>query len=227
MIDIIKQTPAEYSNQSRDYQIIARLYTMLFNYSKLYIDDTNIWDSSIDNKLINLRAKTLNFDARHTWDFDDLEAVTSCFKYLVRKKGTSVCFRYCINILLRSLGMTSALNEQNITIDTDSKMVIVRADVTALASGIIEDLIAYLLPAGWTYRVIKYVSYSAGNLVATQMNYAGDKVTTKKFDTSYKQFIGNDTNKKRFTTHTWVYNTEQVTGVPDQNVSDDDDMHIN
>ena len=42
MIDIIKQTPAEYSEQSRDYQVIARLYTALFNYSKMYIDDLNV-----------------------------------------------------------------------------------------------------------------------------------------------------------------------------------------
>jgi hypothetical protein len=42
MIDIIKQTPEEYSLQSRDYQVLARLYTAVFNYSKMYIDNLSI-----------------------------------------------------------------------------------------------------------------------------------------------------------------------------------------
>ncbi len=227
MIDIIKQTPKEFSNLSRDYQVIARLYSALFNYSKLYIDDLSVWDSNIDNKLVTLRAKTLNFDAKHNWDLDELEAVTSCFKYLIRKKGSSECFRYCVNILLRSLGLSSVLNEQNITIDQDNYMVIVRADVTNLTSGVIEDLLEYLLPAGWTYRVIKYTSYTSGNDLNTKIRYDSDTISTTKFDTSYKQFIGNNTDKKRFITHTWIYNDEQVKDVPDQNTSDTDDIHIN
>ena len=226
MIDVIKQTPIEYSNLSRDYQVIARLYSLLFNYSKLYIDDLSIWDSNIDNKLVTLRSKTLNFDAKHSWDLDELEAVTSCFKYLIRKKGSSECFKYCVNILLRALGLSSVLDEQNITIDQANYQVIVRADVTTLTSGIIEDLLAYLLPAGWTYRVIKYTSYSTGSGLNTEIKYNGDSVKTAPFNTSYKQYIGNDTTKKRFITHTWVYNEEQVKNVPDENKSDTDDMHI-
>ena len=41
MIDTIKMTPIEYSAQSRDYQVIARLYTALFNLSKMYIDNNH------------------------------------------------------------------------------------------------------------------------------------------------------------------------------------------
>ena len=105
MIDIIKQTPIEYSAQSRDYQVLARLYSALFNVSKMYIDDLSIWNNDIDNRLTTLRAKTLNFDAYHSWDEDDLEAVTSCFKYLVRNKGTLKTIEYCVNILMKIQGI--------------------------------------------------------------------------------------------------------------------------
>ena len=64
MIDVIKQTPREYSAQSRDYQVLARLYSALFNVSKMYIDNLSVWNNDIDNRLATLRAKTLNFDAR-------------------------------------------------------------------------------------------------------------------------------------------------------------------
>ena len=54
MIDIIRQTPHEYSAQSRDYQVLARLYTALYNYVKMYIDNLSIWDTNIDNKKLLL-----------------------------------------------------------------------------------------------------------------------------------------------------------------------------
>ena len=77
MIDVIKRTPEEYSKQSRDYQVLARLYSALFNVSKMYIDDMNIWDKNIDNKLSLLRARTLNFDPQHDWDLDSLDVIVS------------------------------------------------------------------------------------------------------------------------------------------------------
>lgn len=42
MIDVVKQTPAEYSKQSRDYQVLARLYTALYNMNKMYIDNMQV-----------------------------------------------------------------------------------------------------------------------------------------------------------------------------------------
>ena len=101
MIDVIAQTPIEYSKQSRDYQVIARLYTALYNLSKMYIDDMSVWDANIDNKLSHLRAKTLNFHPKHAWDYDTLDAAVSCLKYLVMRKGTKPAIEDCVIILQR------------------------------------------------------------------------------------------------------------------------------
>lgn len=65
MIDVVKMTPKEYSDKSRDYQVLARLYTALFNISKMYADDLEVWNPDIDNKLITLRSRTINFVNRH------------------------------------------------------------------------------------------------------------------------------------------------------------------
>lgn len=218
MIDIIKQTPIEYSNQSRDYQIIARLYTALFNYNKAYIDNLNIWDSNIDNKLVYLRAKTLNLDTKHSWDLDELEAVTSCFKFLMRNKGTVSSIKYCINILLRSLGLSTALEDSNIIIDSDTKLITVKADVSSLTSGVIEDLLKYLLPAGWNYRIIQYTTYSGSGVNLTELKYAEDKVKAIELKNSFRMTIGNDDEKKRFVTHTYVYNDEIGRNLPESEV---------
>jgi hypothetical protein len=65
MIDVVKKTPREYSEQSRDFQVLARLYTALFNISKMYADDLKEWVPDIDNKLTTLRSRTVNFVNRH------------------------------------------------------------------------------------------------------------------------------------------------------------------
>lgn len=204
MIDIVKQTPAEYSKQSRDYQVIARLFTTMFNYSKMYVDNLNTWMPNIDNKLSILRAKTLNFDIRHTWDLDELEAVTSCFKYLIRNKGTKIALNYCVSILLRILNLNSKVAD--VQIDPATLSITIWADVNSISSGVIEDLIAHLLPAGWGYRLVQYseVSPTNGN-INTEIFYDKDNIKTKPIENSYSLFIGNDNPKKRFITKTFVY----------------------
>lgn len=38
MINLEKDTPVEYSKQSRDYQVFVFLYNALFNQVKMYVD---------------------------------------------------------------------------------------------------------------------------------------------------------------------------------------------
>lgn len=175
MIDIIKQTPYEYSNQSRDYQVIARLYTALFNLSKMYIDDLSIWNNNIDNKLTTLRSKTLNFERDHQWDEDDLEAVTSCFKYLIMHKGTTKVLEYCINILMKVEHLSNYNIENPVIINNNN--VTIRVPENLLTLGIIEDLVKYLLPIGLTYNIVKYrVSRSGKGQLLTNLYYRDGKL---------------------------------------------------
>ena len=194
MIDVIKQTPHEYSAQSRDYQVIARLYTALFNYTKMYIDNLSIWDTNIDDKLINLRARTLNFVTEHSWDTatDSLEAITTCFKYLMRQKGTIKALEYCIDILMRIENIQGEALDQVITFNNYN--VTIRVPENLLTLGVIEDLIKYLLPAGLTYNIIKYKSYSAGD-INTDIYYreeGGSMISYQRQANTDRMYIGNN-----------------------------------
>ena len=226
MIDIVKQTPWEYSSQSRDYQVIARLYTALFNYVKMHIDNMSIWDSNIDNKLTMLRAKTLNFNPDHSWDLDDLEAVTTCFKYLIRNKGTVKALEYLVDILMRienivgeSINDAVVMKYYNVTI---------RVPEDLLTFGIIEDLVKYLLPSGLTYDIIKYKSYNLSDVVYTDLYYnennTNDESTIayEEWYDSDRMFVGTDgvtssktsviqeyTDKQNMFTETFIYGDEE------------------
>ena len=154
MIDIIKQTPYEYSSQSRDFQVLARLYTAIFNMTKMYIDNLSVWNNGIDNKLVSLRSTTLNFEQKHQWDDDDLEAVTLCFKYLIARKGTTKVLEYCINILMKVENLISVSIDQPVVINNNN--ITIRVPENLLTIGVLEDLVRYLLPIGLTYNIVKY-----------------------------------------------------------------------
>lgn len=156
MIDVIKQTPIEYSKQSRDYQIIARLYTALYNLNKMYIDNMHVWNKDIDNKLTTLRAKTLNFNPNHSWDLDALEAAVSCFKFIMFRKGTEKAIEYFLNILLRINKLDSRIQEIRMNEDYNLE---IRIPVRLASIGIVQDLLDYILPAGITYRIKEYQSF--------------------------------------------------------------------
>ena len=159
MIDVIAQTPIEYSKQSRDYQVIARLYTALYNFNKMYIDDMTVWDANIDNKLSHLRAKTLNFHPKHAWDYDALDAAVSCLKWWIRHKGTRKAIEEVIEILIR---INNLKGKPIVEIDYNTYTIIIKIPKKLASMGVVEDLLELIIPIGMGYRIIDYVSITDG-----------------------------------------------------------------
>lgn len=218
MIDIIKQTPREYSSQSRDYQVIARLYTALFNYVKTYIDNMSVWDTNIDNRLTSLRASTLNFEPDHAWDLDDLEAITTCFKYLMRNKGTVKALEYCVDILLRIENIVGESIDEVVTMSNYNVTIRVPDDLFTL--GIVEDLVKYLLPSGLTYTIIKYKSYNLSDEMYTDIYFnepekeIGDVISVRHtYSSNARMYVGANVPT---TTITDNFGNERSNQVPNQ-----------
>lgn len=186
MINLEKDTPVEYSKQSRDYQVFVFLYNALFNQVKMYVDlIKNIWTDNIDTKLLDLRSYTLNFIPKFEWENQDLLGVTNCFRYLVRTKGTEDAIKKALEILSRIKGI-------DLIPGSDSRIIVENGIVKLLVSeeiddiGNIEDLLRYILPAGLPYEVIKYsrVSTSFKDKIVVD-----SKVTSEGAIKSEKIFI--------------------------------------
>ena len=206
MIDVIKQTPKIYSEMSRDYQVISRLHSALYNVSKMYIDNMSIWESDIDDKLAYLRAKTLNFDPKHSWSLKDLESVTSCFKYLIKRKGAKIALEYLLNILMKVHNLKNSNSKLDMVSIKDNNVTI-RVEENLATIGIVEDLIKYILPAGLTYRIIEYKSMDMGSdRPTTEVNvYNGDATVSHIPGTKNDITIGSD---RQFTT-TFITSEEE------------------
>lgn len=153
MINAIEMTPTILSDNSRDYQLLARLYTMAFNYPKAAIDSAKIWEPDIDDRLSILRAYTLNFIPKHEWDPKILKDITCCFKYLIRYKGSKKALEECIKLFAKASGIDG--NSWRVEITDEQKVIIYMTQQQASLANI-NDLLDYILPAGFVYRIIEY-----------------------------------------------------------------------
>ena len=149
MIDFIKQSPPVYSKESRDYQLISRLLTALFSYSESYINNMSVYNDTINSKLSELRALTLNFIPKHQWPTDALNAVTSCFKYLMKYKGSLTAILACFYIILRFENIES---EVDVKVSGNKIQVEIAENIEKI--GAIKDLLDYIMPAGIDYEVV-------------------------------------------------------------------------
>ena len=181
MIDIQKDTPIEYSKQSRDYQVFSFLYSALFNQVKLFVDQIeNIWTDNIDDKLLLPRSYTLNFIPKYDWDNDDLRGVTNNFRDLLRTKGTTDAIKACLEILAR-LHNASIQGIEVEILGPGHIRIIIGEEISDF--GIIEDLLRYILPAGITYEVVKYANVNS-TLPPTEILVNSRFETVEAYDNS-------------------------------------------
>ena len=153
MINVIEMTPSILSDNSRDYQLLARLYTIALNYPKAAIDSAKIWERDIDDRLALLRAYTLNFIPKHEWNQEILKDITCCFKYLIRYKGSKKALEECIKLFAKASGIDG--DSWRIEITDEQKVIIYMTQQQASLANI-NDLLNYILPAGFIYRIIEY-----------------------------------------------------------------------
>jgi len=208
MIDIQKDTPIEYSKQSRDYQVFRFLYTVLFNQLKMHTDQIkNIWTDNVDSKLLDLRAYTLNFIPKYQWENSDLLGVTNCFRYLVRSKGTKGAIEGCLEILARVKGIS--LTGVNVKVDSATGIVqlIISEEIDDV--GNIEDLLRYILPAGCLYEIIKYSRLDSS---LTEDIVVDDELSKKAEYKSKDLWLPNDSEGYKIPLQNLDYSTGMLVG---------------
>lgn len=159
MIEVRKQVPGVYYNESRDFQLIGRIFEVILNYLKTNNDCTeNTMDTNlIDDKLVNLLAKTVGFESRHEYDVNNLKIICGCFSTILKYKGTKRGIDMAISSLLNSRGVTDNFES---VLDYDTRTINIYIPVSAGNTILLEDLFEYILPVGWGYSIIRA---AAGN----------------------------------------------------------------
>lgn len=152
MIKVYDKTPKIYSNLSRDFQLLGHIYDAIFNSVKTNIDMIahNPLSKNSDIKLLDLLAKTLNFESKHNYNAEDLYALCTAFKTIIKKKGTKSAVEDCINLLLKAQDISK---NAYVSINKDVSAIEIWVPYELKDIILLEDMLDYILPAGYNYHL--------------------------------------------------------------------------
>ena len=155
MIQSQKLTPSVYYNRSRDFQLIGRLYDVVFNYVKSNVDSmSNLpCGDDVDERLLDLMCYTLGIKKQHNYVSQQLKDICNVFVELIRNKGSITSIKKLITTILHSNKLNSKGNE--IIFDTTTNELKIYLDETVSDYSLINDILDYILPAGITFTIYK------------------------------------------------------------------------
>lgn len=177
MIKTTSITPEYYSKNSRDYQLISRVYDSVFNDIKTNTDiiETLPLTKNTDRKLLDLIAYTLGFSSRHQYDNSNLYALCTSFKHLLRHKGSKKAIVDCIKLLLKAQGVTGETLVDIITKADNKIEYTVNIYTPKLKDTVLlEDVLDYILPTGFIYNIFNQDISSSSDIsdIATDTSHS-------------------------------------------------------
>lgn len=155
MIKSKNLVPEVYYNRSRDFQLLGRIYDIIFNYLKTNTEiiDAVPYSEDIDDKLIPLISTTLGFKQTHEYNTQQLKVLCSSFVTILRNKGNLSSIDTLLSIL-SNVENTKERCYREIT-DDDPYTLKIYLPLSISDTALFEDMLYYVLPAGMSYRIIK------------------------------------------------------------------------
>lgn len=160
--------PETYVNQSRDYQLLCRLYDVVMNGVKYNIDALgNITDNAhIQSNLLSLLQTKVGFFESEVTD-DKLRYLLDAFPYIMKNKGSLKGIEQVLNVYLKMNHINTPVqvfvNTQDCTI-----IVTIKSNVI-LDTKIIEDVMNYVIPTGYSVEY-HFVADMVTSPVITDIN---------------------------------------------------------
>lgn len=163
MIKTQRQVPDYYYNESRDFQLLGRIFEAVFNYSKTGADTivNTPLSSNYDASLVDLITKTVGFESKRKYDIPNLLALVNSFKSILKIKGTKKSIEDCVRVLLKAQNInekfevvidSSFIEASEGNIYNREVQIYIPKEVKDVA--LLEDMLDYVLPAGFNYSII-------------------------------------------------------------------------
>lgn len=177
MIKTYTQVPEYYYKESRDFQLLGRIFEGVFNYSKTAIDtlSNNPLSRNSDIALMDLVTKTVGFESRHNYDIPNLVALANSFKSILRIKGTKKSIEDCVRLLLNAQNIYEEfeVNINTLAVPGESpeapkihnRLVTIYIPEEVKDVSLLEDMLEYVLPVGFDYSIV-ISSIGAGGIGA-------------------------------------------------------------
>lgn len=215
MIKLQNLTPEVYYKESRDFQLLGRLFDLVLNAVKTDTDllYTLPLSTNSDEKLLELLALTLGFKPKHQYNARNLKAVCSVFSEILRNKGSIKAIKIACEALFNSMDISQQLDydftkgkdntELNLYIAQDF------GDITLL-----NDLLSYILPAGMSCNIIRefHILTDSNTNIGISDLVTKSKINTKETSKVIKDFTNvsaaNISNKAGFSVNSEIIKLE-------------------
>lgn len=144
MFRVQDNVPDVYIQESRDFQLLSRLYDLVFQSSRFSIntmEDLSDTAQCSENILPLLQTKLGFFKDTSTTN-DVLRKVLTAYPYIIRYKGSEIGIELCMTLFNRITH--NAIESWNI-VDSD---IVVHLKRSIQDSELLRDLLSYILPVG-------------------------------------------------------------------------------
>jgi hypothetical protein len=149
MFRVVDHMPSVYLENSRDFQLFARLMDVMFIGKNFDINKmTSYYDPLMcPEKWLPYLAEAIGFVPRRKISTDDMRIVLKAFPYLLKWKGSKKAIRIAVNIGLMLQGLNAFVTDENIIISGTN--VELQFD-QAVDTTVIEEIFRYIAPNGYT-----------------------------------------------------------------------------
>lgn len=155
MIQLKNLTPHVYSDQSRDFQFIERLFDVVLNSVKTGCDNLYSlpFSDDSDRQLTTLLSLTLGFKSKHHYNAAQLASLCTAMCEIMKLKGTLHAIDLLCKTMLNSEGIADeAFISRS---DSDPYAIDIYLPQTLSDASLLKDALDYVLPAGVSCRIIK------------------------------------------------------------------------
>lgn len=226
MVRTETQVPSNYYTRSRDFQLLGRIFDLSMNSSKDFADSVlGCADgSALDGRMLPLLAKTVGFDCRDGHAASDLLMACRGFKSILRRKGSEQAIVDCVSLLMRSQNVDSTFDVtiinkrsetgadgKDVSVPVYEVRVMVPKELNDIA--LLEDLLDYVLPAGYVLNIIVGMT-DGGRLGEVDVKVSAGKQVERYADDMLGKVYGdnNDAADSTTTILSTVYDPNSMTG---------------
>ena len=188
-----EEFPSYYMNGSRDFQLLARLLTLMLNSGKveadslLYLNDALL----ISDRLLPLLQTKVGFWTNREFTNDELRLVCDVFDLLVRKKGSRDGIVEAIEIFLKTINLSTNFDILIVNKDGFGNNVYeiqIGINSTYRDDTLLREILKYILPTGYILSIFFYdflhiddreketLQYSDYVIVSSESNYRSSMI---------------------------------------------------
>lgn len=159
IIRLQNNTPPVYTEESRDFQLLCRIYDCIINAVKLDIDSipTVVDTSQCLSSILPLLQTKVGFFTENTLQDKELRYAIEAFPYIVKKKGSREGIIECLNLFLQvnNILKSSQVIITNESINKEDEYTIkILIESEVKDTSLLEELIRYIVPTGYLVSYI-------------------------------------------------------------------------